>query len=63
MAMILAALFLLIFVANVTMGSMTGAPVLGNVAEMGLLFAASIAFVAAVLKREAAENNRINNDQ
>lgn len=44
-----------IFVLNVTMGSMTGMPVLGIVGEMLLLFAASIAFVVAILRREAQE--------
>jgi len=54
MTLILAALLLIVFIANVAYGSVSGAPILGNVAEMVLLFAASIAFVAAVLKREAA---------
>ncbi|MEM7442401.1 MAG: hypothetical protein AAF414_03605 [Pseudomonadota bacterium] len=63
MALIIAALFLIIFVANVTLGSITGDPLLGNVAEMCLLLVASIAFVAAILKKEAAENQNLNNDQ
>jgi len=44
-----------VFVLNVTMGSITGTPLIGIVGEMLLLFAASIAFVIAVLKREARE--------
>ncbi|KZM51787.1 hypothetical protein [Labrenzia sp. OB1] len=45
--------FFVIFVINVSMGSITGTPLLGIVSEMILLFAASIAFVIAILKREA----------
>lgn len=44
-----------IFVVNVSMGSVTGSPMIGIVGEMLLLFAASIAFVVAILKREAQE--------
>jgi hypothetical protein len=59
LALILAALLLVIFIANVAYGSVAGAPVLGNVSEMVLLFAASISFVVAILKREAAAK-RVN---
>lgn len=54
MALIAASLLFGVFVINVIMGSATGAGFLGDVGEMLLLFAASIAFVAAILKREAA---------
>ena len=60
MALIIAALFVLGFVANVVIGSMTGTPIVGDVAEMCLLFAGSIAFVVAILKREAVEKDSTN---
>lgn len=63
MGLIIAALLLIAFTANVTMGSITGAPVLGNVGEMILLFAASIAFVADVLRREAAAKRNQQEDR
>lgn len=53
MGLLVAAVLLVAFVANVTMGSITGSSPLGNTAEMVLLFCASIAFVVDVLKREA----------
>lgn len=45
---------LAVFVANVVIGAVSGAPWFGNVAEALVLFAASIAFVAGILKHEAA---------
>jgi hypothetical protein len=42
------------FFANVVIGSAGGKPFLGDVGEMLMLFAASVAFVAAILRREAA---------
>ena len=53
MALIIAALLVIVFVVNVVIGSVAGNPILGNVAEMLLLFGASILFVTAVLKKEA----------
>lgn len=53
MALIIAALLVTVFVANVVIGSVAGDPILGNVAEMLLLFAASGCFVFTVLKKEA----------
>lgn len=43
-----------IFAVNVGFGSFGGEVFLGDVGEMLVLFAASIFFVAAILKREAA---------
>ena len=62
MALIASALLFVVFAVNVAMGSFTGAGFLGDVGEMLLLFAASIAFVAAILDREAAakKNNHDN---
>ncbi len=62
MALIIAALLVIAFTANVAIGSINGTPVVGNVAEMIMLFLASIAFVVAVLKREAAEKELSEND-
>lgn len=46
-----------IYFANVALGAFAGAAFLGDVGEMLVLFAASILFVVAILKREAARNN------
>lgn len=53
-----ASVFFAVFVINVSIGSFGGSPFLGIVGEMLLLFAASVAFVAAVLRREADEKSR-----
>lgn len=53
MALILAALLFLVFFVNVLLGSLGSTTYLGDVGEMITLFAASAAFVAAILKREA----------
>ena len=58
MAFVIAALLLLAFVANVTMGAVMRAPIFGNVIEMLVLFGASIAFVAGILRAEAREKSR-----
>ena len=50
----LAAALFAAFVANVAHGAATARPVLGDVGEMLVLLAASIAFTIAVLRREAA---------
>jgi hypothetical protein len=55
MLLVLAAGFFVIFVVNVSMGSITGTPLLGIVSEMLLLLAASVVFVIAILQREAKE--------
>jgi len=57
MFLIAAGTLFAIFALNVALGSFGGAPFLGDVGEMLLLFSASVAFVAAVLKREAAAKN------
>ena len=54
MALLAACLLFLAFVGNVVMGAVTGSPVVGDVPEALILFAASIAFVAEILRREAA---------
>ena len=54
MAYVIAALLVAAFTANVALGALTGAPVVGNVAEMVVLFAAAIAFSVGILRSESA---------
>lgn len=58
MQLILSAILFSVFALNVIAGSMGGTVYLGDVQEMLVLFAAAIAFVAAILKREAAAKNQ-----
>lgn len=58
MLLALAGGFFVVFVINVSMGAITGTPLLGIVSEMLLLSAATIAFVIAILKLEAKEKQR-----
>lgn len=46
-----------VYFANVALGAFAGSAFLGDVGEMLVLFAASILFVVAILKREAARKN------
>ena len=62
MAFIIAAILVIGFTANVAFGAVAGDPVLGNVAEMLVLFAAAIAFVFGILKAEAARKKQNNQD-
>ena len=55
MFLIAAAVLFLVFLLNVVIGSVGSNPFLSDVGEMLVLFAASLAFVAAILKREAAK--------
>lgn len=48
----------IIYFSNVAFGAFTGKPILGDVSEMLVLFAASILFVIAILKKEADRKNR-----
>ncbi len=47
-----------VFAANVTLGASTGNAFLSDVGEMLVLFVASVLFVAAILKREAAQKDK-----
>lgn len=58
MTLIIAALFFVIFVINVAVGSAGGPAFLSDIEEMLMLFAASVFFVAAILKKEAAAKGR-----
>lgn len=62
MFLIIAVVIFVIYIANVVLGATGGSAFVGDVGEMLLLFAASIAFVIAVLKREAAEKAEKNKD-
>lgn len=63
MAFIIALILLVVFTANVAIGAVGDGPLLGNVAEMLLLFAASVSFVVGILKREAGEKGAQTPDQ
>ncbi|MEL7099664.1 MAG: hypothetical protein AAGM84_12615 [Pseudomonadota bacterium] len=53
MSYLIAAVLVLVFTANVVVGAINGVPVVGNVAEMLILFAAAIAFSVGILRSEA----------
>jgi len=53
-----AILVFIVYFANVALGAFAGSAFLGDVGEMLVLFAASILFVVAILKREADRNKR-----
>ncbi|NVO58021.1 hypothetical protein HW561_19680 [Rhodobacteraceae bacterium B1Z28] len=55
MLLTLALLLFAVFGTNVVLGSMGMGGFLGDVSEMLILLAATIAFVAAILQKEAAE--------
>jgi hypothetical protein len=58
MSLILALVLFTAYVANVVLGATANAALLGDVGEMLLLFAASVAFTAAILKREKDAANQ-----
>ena len=51
-----------VFLVNVVLGAFGGANFFGDVGEMLVLFAASVAFVAAILRREAAQKKKTDNN-
>lgn len=61
MAILAAGALFFVFALNVALGAVTGSPLFGDIPEMLVLFAASICFVAAILRREA--ENRNSNQQ
>ena len=61
-ALIGALLCFLFFFGNVALGAAGAGVILGDVAEMMTLFAASILFVVGVLAREAAEGGPRDED-
>ena len=54
----IAALLLSAFIANVVIGAVGQAPIVGLVAEMLILFGAAIAFSIGILRSEAQENSK-----
>lgn len=58
MSLLIAAVLFGVFAANIGLGSMGRQVFLGDVGEMLVLLAASIFFVAAILKREAARQEK-----
>jgi len=63
MPFIIAGVLLILFTANVFIGAVTDTPVVGIVTEWLILFAASIFFVIAILRREAAAKKDTTNNQ
>ena len=61
MSLIVSIVLFVVFAANVAIGSFTGKPFLGDIGEMLLLLAASLAFVAAILAREASARKDSSN--
>ena len=53
MALGIAAVFFTVFVVNLLMGAFGESAFLGDVGELLIMLAASVAFVVAILKREA----------
>ena len=47
-----------LFFANVALGAFANAAILGDVAEMLVLFVATILFVVAILRKEADRKNK-----
>ncbi|MCK0148866.1 hypothetical protein MWU54_02425 [Marivita sp. S6314] len=47
-----------VYFANVALGAMSNSAFLGDVGEMLVLFAASILFVVAILRKEADRNKK-----
>lgn len=58
MFLIAAAALFAVFALNVGIGSAGSKPFMGDVGEMLILFAAVLAFVAAILKREADQKKK-----
>ncbi len=55
MPYLIAGILLLAFVANVVIGAVSNAPLVNNIWEMLILFAAAIAFSIGILRSEAKE--------
>ncbi len=55
MALMAAILFFAVYVSNVALGALASSAFMGDVGEMVTLLAASICFVAAILKAEATQ--------
>lgn len=58
MPLIGALILFLIFASNVALGSMSSDPFLSDVGEMLVLSGATVLFVVAILRKEAAEKSK-----
>lgn len=63
MAYLIALLLVGAFTANVVIGAVGDAPIVGNVTEMLILFGAAISFSVGVLRSEAREKSRKNTNE
>ena len=63
MFLILAVVFFGLYVANVVLGALARRAFMGDVAEMIVLFLASIAFTVAILKRETDAQKRRSDEE
>ena len=61
MLLSISGVFFAVFIGNVVLGSSSNSPLVGDVGEMLLLFATSVFFVAAILKRAAADTESKRN--
>lgn len=62
MPYIVAAILVALFTANVVIGAVGDGPIVGNVAEMVILFLAAISFSVGILRSEAREKAKASND-
>jgi hypothetical protein len=58
MPYLIAVLLVAAFTANVVVGALGDAPIVGNVAEMLILFAAAISFSVGILRSETRDTSR-----
>lgn len=62
MFLLIAGILFAVYVTNVFLGATSGSAFMGDVAEMITLFCAAIFFTVAILKREAQEKAKQNNE-
>ncbi|MCV2886746.1 hypothetical protein [Ruegeria aquimaris] len=58
MFLVASAIVFAVFFANIALGAFAGSAFLGDVGEMLVLFAATILFVIAILKKEADQKTK-----
>jgi len=58
MPYIIALVLVAVFTANVVVGAVGDGPIVSNVAEMVILFAAAISFSVGILRSEARANSK-----
>ena len=63
MPYLIALVLVVAFTANVALGAMGGTRIVGNVAEMLILFAASISFSVGILRSEARAKAQQSNTE